>query len=140
MYDVRRSTGERNSTRRLRRQLFHQAAAIVRDEYASDLTVDDVAHRVATSPRQLRRAFAEAGVTFRDCLAAVRMRHAAALLRDSDLSVEAVGVRVGYRHPSQFTKAFKRRHGVTPSEYPARGASAPTRARPRRLSLVGRAR
>ena len=52
-----------------------------RSEYASDLSLDDIARRVASSRRQLQRAYAEIGqTTFRDHLTGVRMQKAAEML------------------------------------------------------------
>jgi AraC family transcriptional regulator of adaptative response / methylphosphotriester-DNA alkyltransferase methyltransferase len=108
----------RPATRRLRVALYREATAIVREDVASSLTLDEVARRVATSPRQLRRAFAEVGGTsFRSYVLATRMARAAELLATSDLPVAEVGRRVGYLQPGQFAKAFKRAHGATPSEF-----------------------
>ena len=115
----------RPATRRLRVSLYRDATAIVRDELGSSLTLDEVARRVATSPRQLRRAFAEVGGTsFRPYVLGVRMARASELLATSDLPVAEVGRRVGYLQPGKFAKAFKRAHGVTPSEFrSARGGA-----------------
>jgi AraC family transcriptional regulator, regulatory protein of adaptative response / methylphosphotriester-DNA alkyltransferase methyltransferase len=114
----RHSRPRRPSTRELQRRILCEAVTIVRAEFSRPLTVDELARRTATSPRQLHRAFSEVGGTgFRAYLAKVRMRHAAELLRSSDLTISEVGRRVGYREPSQFTKAFKRAHGVTPKEF-----------------------
>jgi transcriptional regulator GlxA family with amidase domain len=44
-------------------QLFEEAAAIVRREYREDLGLDDMARRLASSRRQVQRAFADAGET-----------------------------------------------------------------------------
>ena len=108
----------RRATRELRAELFREAAAVVQAEFASHLTVEQVARRVATSPRQVRRAFSEAGETsFRSYLTAVRMARAAELLTSTDLSVSEVGRRVGYRQPGQFSKAFRRFHGEVPGEF-----------------------
>jgi transcriptional regulator GlxA family with amidase domain len=97
--------------------IYADAVEILARDYARTLTAGEVAHRVATSPRQLQRAFAEqAGTSFRSHLTRVRMSRAAALLTASHLSVAEVAHRVGYREPSQFTKAFKRIHGTTPTE------------------------
>ena len=60
-----------------RRALFDEAVEIIEREYPDELELDDVARRLATSRRQLQRAFAEAGdTTFRTHLAHVRMRKA----------------------------------------------------------------
>ena len=51
----------RPSTINLRTALFDDAVAIVEAEYATDLALDDIARRVASSRRQLQRAYAEIG-------------------------------------------------------------------------------
>ena len=109
---------QRPTTTRLRTSLYEDSVRIVEEEYASDLSLDDIAHRVASSRRQLQRAYAEiGGTTFRDHLTSIRMSRAAELLRSERLSVREVAARVGYRQPAQFAKAFRRQLGVAPSEY-----------------------
>ena len=94
--------------------------AIVEREYADDLALDDIARRVATSRRQLQRAYAEVGdTTFREHLTAVRMDRAGELLRHGNLTIREVANRVGYRQPAQFAKAFRRHHGSAPSGFRA---------------------
>ena len=103
---------------RLRSALLEEANAIVEREYASDLALDDIARRVASSRRQLQRAYAEIGnTTFRDHLTRVRMARAAEMLAARGLTVREVANRVGYRQPAQFAKAFRRRYGVAPSDF-----------------------
>jgi transcriptional regulator GlxA family with amidase domain len=110
----------RPATIRLRTSLFDDAVAIVESEFASDLALDDIARRVASSRRQLQRAYAEIGdTTFREHLTAVRMERAADLLRSRRLTVRDVARRVGYRQPAQFAKAFRRHHGLAPSDFRA---------------------
>ena len=111
-------TTQRPSTIRLRASLLAEANAIVEREFASPLALDDVARRVAASRRQLQRAYAEiGGTTFREHLTRVRMERAAELLAARAPTVREVAHRVGYRQPAQFAKAFRRHHGVAPSDY-----------------------
>jgi AraC family transcriptional regulator, regulatory protein of adaptative response / methylphosphotriester-DNA alkyltransferase methyltransferase len=111
---------QRPSTVRLRASLLEEANAIVEREYASDLSLDDIARRVASSRRQLQRAYAEiGGTTFRDHLTRVRMDRAAEMLAAQSLTVREVAHRVGYRQPAQFAKAFRRHRGVAPSDFRA---------------------
>ena len=120
---------QRPTTTRLRRSLFEEAVAIVEQEYADDLALDDIARRVATSRRQLQRAYSEVGdTTFREHLTAVRMERAGDLLRQGSLTIREVAHRVGYRQPAQFAKAFRRHHGAAPSGF---------RSAERRFSRVG---
>src|SRR5262245_36774240 len=112
---------QRPATIRHRTSLYEEATAIVQREYASDLSLDDIARRVASSRRQLQRAYAEIGnTTFREHLTAVRMERAADLLRSRGPTVREVAHRVGYRQPAQFAKAFRRHHGTSPSTYRSR--------------------
>jgi LacI family transcriptional regulator len=39
------------------------------------------------------------------------------LLEDTDLTLEAVAERAGFRHPQYMAEAFKQRMGMTPGEY-----------------------
>ena len=115
---------QRPSTIRLRSSLLEEANAIVERDYASDLSLDDIARRVASSRRQLQRAYAEiGGTTFRDHLTRVRMERAAELLATRMFTVREVAHRVGYRQPAQFAKAFRRHRGVSPSDFRAGGGS-----------------
>jgi len=116
---------QRPATVALRSSLYDDAVAIVEHEYARELGLDDIARRVASSRRQLQRAYAEIGhTTFRDHLTGVRMERAAELLHRRGVTVREVAHRVGYRQPAQFAKAFRRHHGVAPSDFRARGAAA----------------
>ena len=111
---------QRPTTTKLRRSLFEEAVAIVEQEYADDLALDDIARRVATSRRQLQRAYSEVGdTTFREHLTAVRMERAGDMLRHANLTIREVAHRVGYRQPAQFAKAFRRHHGTAPSGFRA---------------------
>jgi AraC family transcriptional regulator of adaptative response / methylphosphotriester-DNA alkyltransferase methyltransferase len=111
----------RAATIRHRTSLYEDATAIVESEFASDLSLDDIARRVASSRRQLQRAYAEIGrTTFRDHLTAVRMERAAEMLSSRGLTVRDVAHRVGYRQPAQFAKAFRRHHDISPSAYRSR--------------------
>ena len=111
---------QRPSTVRHRTSLFEDAVAIVESEYASDLSLDDIARRVASSRRQLQRAYSEIGdTTYREHLTRVRMQRAAEMLLGRGLTVREVAYRVGYRQPAQFAKAFRRHHGMSPSDFRA---------------------
>jgi AraC family transcriptional regulator, regulatory protein of adaptative response / methylphosphotriester-DNA alkyltransferase methyltransferase len=109
---------QRPATVRHRTSLFEEATAIVDAEFGSELSLDDIARRVASSRRQLQRAYAEIGrTTFREHLTAVRMQRAGEMLAGRGPTVREVAHRVGYRQPAQFAKAFRRHHGMSPSTF-----------------------
>jgi AraC-like DNA-binding protein len=115
---------QRAATVQMRSSLYFDAIAIVEHEYAADLSLDDIARRLASSRRQLQRAYSEIGnTTFRDHLTRVRMERAAELLGRRSVTVREVANRVGYRQPAQVAKAFRREKGVAPSDFRASGGS-----------------
>jgi len=117
---------QRPATISHRRSLFEDAVRIVEDEYGSELSLDEIARRVASSRRQLQRAYAEIGrTTFREHLTKLRMDRAAELLSTRRLTVREVAQRVGYRQPAQFAKAFRRHQGLAPSDFRSTVAARP---------------
>jgi AraC-like DNA-binding protein len=106
----------RPATAARRKELFNEASAIMALEYSDALTLEDLARRLATSPRQLQRAFSEAGERGpRAYLRRVRMTRAAELL-ENGWSVREAASLVGYSQPAQFAKAFRREQGRLPAE------------------------
>jgi AraC family transcriptional regulator, regulatory protein of adaptative response / methylphosphotriester-DNA alkyltransferase methyltransferase len=106
-----------------RRTLVDEALRIIEIEYANDLRLDDVAHRIATSRRQLQRSFQEVnGGGFRDALTRRRMIEAGRLLEERPLKVREVAAAVGYSQPAQFAKAFRAFHGHPPRAHRVRAA------------------
>ena len=114
----------REYTRRHREALYAEAVAVIAASHGEQLTVDDVARQIATSRRQLQRVFVEVGgVSFRDFVVATRLKRAAELL-EQGIPAGEVARRTGYGHASHFARAFRRVHGVSPSDY-TRGVRRP---------------
>jgi transcriptional regulator GlxA family with amidase domain len=108
----------RTSTDAARIAVFREATALMERRLAEPITLEQVAEQVNASPRQLRRAFTESGgATFGAYLRELRMARAARLLASSDLPIQEIAAAVGYVQPSQFTKAFRRSFGTTPTRY-----------------------
>lgn len=110
----------RTHTYREHRRLYVQARVVIDRHYAKRLTVSVLARALATSPRQLQRAYKHFGEsTFKEDLIARRMRAAAELLAQQAIPVGDVARLVGYRQPSHFAKAFRSRYGITPARFRA---------------------
>jgi AraC family transcriptional regulator, regulatory protein of adaptative response / methylphosphotriester-DNA alkyltransferase methyltransferase len=108
----------REGTEERRAELYQEAVALIRRDYARPLRIEGVARELATSRRQLQRAFAKIGNTsFREVLAAVRMQHARNLLANQNVPIGRVAVSVGYHQPAQFAKSFRRHHGTPPTNF-----------------------
>ena len=109
----------RESTTERRQELAADVMRLVEADYADpDFTLDDVAHHVASSRRQLQRVLPEIlGMDFRTYLRRHRMRCASELLTTTPMAVGDIARRVGYRQSAQFSKAFRREHGQNPQEF-----------------------
>lgn len=79
---------------------------------------DRLAAALGLSRRQLDRVMrSRYGMGYREKIARIRLEVAKDLLGRTELSVQAVGERVGYANASNFTVFFKRCTGRTPTEY-----------------------
>lgn len=88
------------------------------DHLATDLALDDLAALVPVSKFHFLRLFRQAtGATPHRHLAGLRMERGAELLRSTQDSVQQVSSACGYASPGQFATAFRRHHGVTPTQY-----------------------
>jgi AraC family transcriptional regulator, regulatory protein of adaptative response / methylphosphotriester-DNA alkyltransferase methyltransferase len=98
--------------------LLTQARALLASEMGPHLSLADAANRLATSTRQLERAFAELGAsTFRAELTAARVQRATLLLEDPSATIADVARSIGYNQPAHFAKAFRQDRGMAPSEW-----------------------
>ena len=113
----------RPSTIEQRHRLYLLARVVIARHYRQPLTSAEVARALASSPRQLTRAYAQFGeVTFREDLLAHRLNVAAQLLIEQPaIPVRDVARLVGFRQASHFAKAFRRRYGLTPARFRAEG-------------------
>ncbi|HYB23380.1 MAG TPA: helix-turn-helix transcriptional regulator [Solirubrobacteraceae bacterium] len=113
-----------------RRRLYLLARVLVARHYRRELTLEQLAHALASSPRQLQRAYREFGdTTFREDLLARRMAVGAQLLVEQrSIRVEDVARLVGYSEGPHFARAFRRRYGLSPAHFRASALQAKARA------------
>ncbi len=85
--------------------------------------------------RTLKRRFKNAtGLTLIDYLQSLRVEEAKRQLETSDTAVDEISASVGYEDPSFFRRLFKRRTGLSPSQYRRMFAAAATELRRSRTS------
>jgi AraC-like DNA-binding protein len=70
-----------------------------------------------TSPRSLQRRLKDCGTTFGRVLEQARFQVSAELLADPQVQAIDVANAAGYSDPSNFSRAFRRMAGVSPTEY-----------------------
>jgi AraC-like DNA-binding protein len=82
----------------------------------ADCSREQVARIANLSERTLQRRLAEAGTSFQELRDRVRADIALKYLRQSSLQAAQIAEILGYAEPAVFTRAFRRQHGLTPSE------------------------
>lgn len=86
--------------------------------YMNELSLDQVSDILKISPSYLSVCFKKAlGVGFQDYLTDLRIQAAKELLADPLRPSAEVARLVGYESASYFTRAFKKKTGLTPTEY-----------------------
>lgn len=77
----------------------------------------ELADRLHLSLRTLRRRLAAEGTGYHALRDAARARDALILLSQADLEIQHIAQQLGYDDPANFTRAFRRRTGLTPSAW-----------------------
>ncbi|MDF2537121.1 MAG: hypothetical protein K0S76_142 [Herbinix sp.] len=86
--------------------------------YTDDISLDDIAEQVNISPQYFSKLIKKTtGFNFIDWLSILRVKKAKELLTNSSLTVKEVCFMVGYKDPNYFSRIFKKRIGITPSEF-----------------------
>lgn len=108
-----------------------QVRRYLEDNYMFDLSLDSVGEILHISPAYLSAQFKKyQKMNFLDCLTELRINAAKELLADPLRSTAEVASMVGYDDSSYFARAFKKRTGMTPTQYrrqAGRGAGVPGR-------------
>lgn len=95
------------------------------DNYMFDISLDSVGEILHISPAYLSAQFKKyQKMNFLDCLTELRINAAKELLNDPFRSSAEVASMVGYEDASYFARAFKKRTGVTPTQYRKQAAKA----------------
>lgn len=83
-----------------------------------DISLQEVASFVGVSASYFSTQFKlEHGENFIDFLVRARMEKAVNLLENTGLTIAAIGEAIGYNSYRYFTKVFKDRFGITPTQY-----------------------
>ena len=98
---------------------MEQAKNCIESEYMSPLlTVNSLSERLHLNRSYFSTTFRNyIGVSPQEYLNRYRLERAAQLLQSSDMSVAQVAVASGYTDFCNFSRMFKRRFGISPSQY-----------------------
>jgi len=96
----------------------YEARAILENNCLDPPSIVKLAQKIGLDRMKLQQGFREVfNVTPLQYLQNYRLDLARILLEDKDLTVSNVAHRIGYSNVSYFSRAFKRRFGITPGKY-----------------------
>ena len=96
--------------------------AYVQEHFADDtMSVDTLAAEACMSTSSLFKKMKHLlGMGPGEYIMTVRLKQAAALLRNTDLPIAEISARTGFRSPSYFASCFKGSFGITPKQFRSR--------------------
>lgn len=98
--------------------LIHKIKDYIQEVYKDpNLCLGMVSSHFNISEGYISTLFKEqTGVNFTEYVEELRMNRACGLLKDTKLNINDIGEQVGYNSVQSFRRAFKRIHGISPSE------------------------
>lgn len=99
-------------------QVVANATSYINENYAKDISLDELSRELNLSPYYLSKLFKEeVGVTFMEYLTNLKIERAKELLSESMLTMKEICVEIGYADPNYFSRIFKKTVGMTPTEF-----------------------
>ena len=98
--------------------IIEQAKIHIRENFAKDISLDDVSRTVNISPYYFSKIFKEeTGVNFIEYLTNVRIENAKRLMKETDMKGYDIAYECGFSDPHYFSYIFKKNTGLSPREY-----------------------
>lgn len=99
-------------------QLYNDIADYISLNICSNLRVSDIADYFGYNEKYLTTYFKKwSKVSIKQFILQTKMEHAKAELSETNHSISQIGYNIGYADPHNFTNAFKKVTGLTPSDF-----------------------
>lgn len=99
-------------------RLVYQAVEYLRNNYKTDIRLDELAAKSFISKNYFSRLFKEVtGISFTDYVQNLRIDEACNLLKNTDMKVTDIAHQVGFKDMKFFYEVFKKLTGKTPGEF-----------------------
>lgn len=111
-------SGEEYKKHFKRLDTFNSVIEYIDEHYRESISADSLAARFFISTSYFSHLFKErANMSFVEYLNETRLRHARTLLENEDLSIGEISLNVGFNDINYFSRIFKKKVGITPTEY-----------------------
>ncbi len=90
---------------------------VLREAQSEQVNLEDIARRVNVSARTIDRYLKKEGLGFRELSDNVRFERAKSLLSSDGATITQAALQLGFSDAANFSRAFRRVVGITPSEF-----------------------
>lgn len=98
--------------------LIKKVCDYINDNISKDISLEQMADYVNVSSFYLSKLFKEEkGITFVNFLTDKRLEQSKELLKNTNLSIKEITSAIGYNDQNYFSRLFKNKYGVSPTEY-----------------------
>jgi len=97
---------------------IEEALRYMKHYYSNPISLEVVAENSNISPSYLSRLFKEEmGIGFSDYLIQIRLEESKRMLSETNQSIKAIALRVGYTDEKYYSKLFRKVTGIKPTDY-----------------------
>ena len=89
---------------------------VIETDLSHPWRASEVAHHLAMSEATMRRWLSNTGQGFAKTLLHTRLEHGLSLLQTTDVSISQIALDCGFKTPSHFSDAFRKRFGIAPKQ------------------------
>ncbi|MBW4084602.1 helix-turn-helix domain-containing protein [Paenibacillus sp. S150] len=98
--------------------ISEEVKQLIAEAFDTDLTLEKCSARLNYHPQYISRVFRqETGISFTDYLAQYRLGVAKKWLKDTDLTITEIAMKLKYNNPANFIRYFRKMEGITPGQY-----------------------
>ena len=107
-----------NVTEKYKNNSVAQFTQVLTNDYSEKIYLGDLSSELGVSSSQMRKLFRKVNKTSpREYLIEKRIEKAKRLLEEKTLSITEIGAEVGYDNVNYFSRIFKNKTGLSPSQY-----------------------
>lgn len=99
-------------------KLVQDIEGYIETNYMKELSLQEIAKAMNFSTFYFSKLFKQYfNKNFREYIIDIRLEKAKEMIRNTELTIKEIGINIGYGDPNYFTKIFRKKIGITPSEY-----------------------